>query len=226
MDSNPIFDHLNAEKKPRFQRTELSKVVSAFPSDLNMNSIRRFNAGPYALRLAPYYLHHSKEIKVLSAKVVNPKGVSQIIYKFTGLVSRFSHKRTRTVYVIPAALTQGILTYCSCKCGTRTIGACSHGTTVLYLIYATVNRVPPPSFSKRFFKVLDISSFAKPRRAEKKGRLAVADKSDTVRAIAGEDGDDEEGEGEAVVEEGDSEDSGGESDEDRDDESSSSAESL
>lgn len=183
MTQNPVYDLVNVpNNRPKFTLVDdISKVLQDMPSDLSLKTIRKFNCGPYALRLAPQYLAHSKELKVYKS---NHHG--QILFKITGMISRFSKTKTRTVYLTPSTSTLGIIIYCSCKCGTRTVGSCSHGITCIYFFLMKRDSISLPSPGKLFRNVHDISEFSKKQRAAKAGLRAVANVSDTVDRVVDE----------------------------------------
>jgi len=180
MTSNPVYDMVNlpVNKKPHFKTVDVRTALHEMPSDLNRASIPKFNCGAYALRLAPKYLAHSGDLRLGWSKFKN-----QIILKVSCLVSRFSKTKKRTVFILTSSVTLDLYTYCSCKCGTRTIGSCAHGITSPYYFWAARDQLAPPTPGSLFSSVRDLSEFSKPRRAERKGLKFSANASDAVQRV-------------------------------------------
>lgn len=124
--SNVVQDLLNSKKVSFLSLKSNEEVLDAAPSDLTPTSLREWNGGPYAIRLAPFYVEHVKgNLKFLKARVGD-----QTIYKVRGFRSRFSKTQARTVWVIFASVMRAT----RCYCGTRTIGGCSHAVALLWYI--------------------------------------------------------------------------------------------
>lgn len=170
-----------------FTQLEEDTFVGAAPSDLNLKSLRRWNGGPFAIKLAPQYIAHARS----TLKYYHAKKNEQDIYKITGWRSRFSKTKGRTVWIIFGGSIDATRCYCNCKCGTRTVGSCAHGVASMWLVLCLRKLVEDSSTSaSNFSNVLDITDFAVKRRREKKGHYipgAVADTIEFVRDDAGSD---------------------------------------
>jgi len=175
-----LVQDLVKHSKLKFKGISIQQFVDAAPNDLNsLAALRAWNGGPYAIRLAPHYLDHvTDELKFLHAH-----SRDQDIYKIQGFRSRFSKTQARTVWVIFSDSLSGTTCYCNCKCGTRTIGGCSHAVAALWLVLKERGViVGSMRTSQHDSVVFDITAWARERRAEKKAAALPApnDKADTV----------------------------------------------
>jgi hypothetical protein len=138
MTSNPICELLKSKARS-FSKCGLGLVLQWAPSDLNEENLRKWNCGPYALHLAPSYIENISEAGLsFSCAVLG----QQKFIKVTGFRSRFSKTKSRTVWALLNSCLMATMVYCTCKCGTRTVGSCSHGIALLYYLYCerTANR--------------------------------------------------------------------------------------
>jgi hypothetical protein len=173
----------------KWRKCDVGDMVKALPGDLNLNTLRQWNAGPYAIRLAPYYLQHTdiNELK-FSRAIFN----STPYFKITKFKSRFSKTKKRTVVFTFEDTIFSTYVYCTCACGTRTIGSCAHGVTALYYLMKLRDQrlqeqQEQEQQKKRFLEnspfekhVIDISEWAATRRAKKKGSIAPNSQAHTV----------------------------------------------
>lgn len=187
MISNPVKDISNLSD---WKECAVKVVVDALPGDLDNDGLRRFNTGPYAIRLAPRYIEHLDDEKIRWRR----RNVGdQTYFKITNIVSRHSKgsvKRTVTLTFGGDALATQV--YCTCPAGMRTIGTCAHGTAVLYSLikgrHGDPKPVVPPKVKRKArsspFKeyVTEFTLWSRQRRKEKKGRIAINARVNTVRA--------------------------------------------
>lgn len=142
------------------------------PGDLTLDSIRAWNGGPYALRLAQHYINQCGG----KLKFAFARHHDQVVVRAKGFRSRFKRTATRTVYFIFSGMTNATLAYCTCKSGARTIGSCSHSVSALvYLAHLRANTAwnpdtDHPRAEKKLEGILDISDFSLQRSREKKAQ--------------------------------------------------------
>jgi len=113
------------------------KSLHFFPR-YTLNDIKKWNHGPYQLILALKYIKHATDIKIW-ANDNHPNTI-----KFTGVLSRYSSNKTRRIYLrfipgIDDSLQDGVLAWCSCYNGQRTIGGCAHVIAMLYKILLVIS---------------------------------------------------------------------------------------
>ena len=189
---NTVFDlvssTLSSKKKPQWKRIGEAALIGRCPGDLNMVNLRKFNGGPYAIRLAPRYLDFQEP----SIVFMESRELTGIL-KVTGLKSRFSkNPKARTQYIQLGVYTKSTVIYCNCKCGTRTIGSCAHGIAVLYYLISLVRpqEIPSRSESNSFAEVIDLHDFAVETRKRNRSESFISRKTDMVSKIL-EENDDE-----------------------------------
>lgn len=169
--TNPVAE-LIKNKSVRFKSVDTKAAFKLLPGDLTMDALRDWNAGPYAIRLARAYLSEACD----ALRYSSSSSQLQTFLKVQGLKSRFSSGKPRAVVLLMAGTTAGIICYCTCKAGMRTVGGCAHGVAALYLFVMhkeaiLEGRPTEEALTKpvnNFSNVVDISTWAKARRREKK----------------------------------------------------------
>jgi hypothetical protein len=171
---------------------------------LSVDAIRQYGLGDYALKLALPYLQHASDISIKTHK---SKHYSNII-KIEGITSRYSKKTSPKHHKVflqfpddnerrDSALLnnydnedeflldiiKSINSYCSCKSGARTVGACAHVIATLYWLYANINDIPIPHYSAKLIDLQDnitnLQPFNEQRRKQKVNNDSVMTNVDT-----------------------------------------------
>lgn len=170
---NPVQRVMNTLK---FRACRIGELLNELPSDLTLKSLQDWNIGTYSARLAPYYLKHTdvERLKYWSATLNGTK-----YFKISNIASRFSASKKRRIILTFGGFAVSTFVYCSCACGMRTLGSCSHGVSMLYHLLTNREGVPETISRKRYIEqspfhqhVVDISSWAKDRKKEKKGAIS------------------------------------------------------
>lgn len=139
-----------AKQKSGWHGYTLQQLQSKnFIPDFDLTALRALCCGPYVLSLAiPYFQHANKIIYRMHANHPN-------VLQINGMISRHSrrNKGTITQYKIYHHFQNNnfmdTISYCSCDCGSRTAGLCSHMTASLYILYHQMNNIPMPKINKR-----------------------------------------------------------------------------
>ena len=132
------------------------------------------------MRLAKPYLDHSEQLKYFQ----HPN--QEEIFKIKGLVSRFSKKMEPKKYIILLKIPKegeikDILSYCTCKTGSRTLGGCFHSTAILF--HLTIDIKPEeaskkknsPTAKNKLKGIIDIRPFKKKKINSKKEKYKEAE---------------------------------------------------
>ncbi|CAF1565308.1 unnamed protein product, partial [Rotaria sordida] len=177
---------------------QVHQIVDFIPA-LTLETIRDYGLDDYALKLAIPYLQHATAICVKTHK---SKQYSNVI-KVEGIKSRYSKKSApkhhkiflqfdndnwENDYTLSSDYDNDyeswlnikcINSYCSCKSGARTVGACAHVITALYWLYCNINDVPIPGYSAKSItlqrNITDLQPFNQHRREQKTNKGDIYD---------------------------------------------------
>jgi DDE superfamily endonuclease len=141
--------------------SSFEEIKSKLPN-FDIDDIRQHALGQYALNLAVPYLQHASKIKIKTHEDVQYSNVIRL----EGITSRYSKKTNRKKHVVYLQFNENeeekeiqlnnenfttcfnkINSYCSCKSGARTVGACAHIIAGLYYLYTKMNNIEIPTES-------------------------------------------------------------------------------
>lgn len=142
----------------RWEKASESSVVD-FPK-LSMEDLKRITLGTYQIKIAKKYIgHHMKESSQFGIFIHREN---------TGLIrariqSRFSRSKTHDAWVKFETTENGYKAitglYCTCKVGERTLGCCSHLTSIIrYLGFDRHQPEKPKTFSRLAWDAIDCNA--------------------------------------------------------------------
>lgn len=171
LDQNPLFITISSLIKTNWKNISENQLREKIPDSLTLENIRKWNAGPYSLKLAPAYLKH---LQSLSFSVNNG------VIRCKGTKSRFTRKlktsKGHVTYILfgeeETFPMNEIFIYCSCPCGMRTIGSCAHGILCLYYLsfLKSGEKIPVsvPLSTSRVSEIINIEEFTRETKTTKK----------------------------------------------------------
>ncbi len=147
-----IYNDLKNDKYGNWYACTTHHVLKLLPSKIDLQSLRDWACGSYAIRLSLQYLHHANEFKYYRS-TSHPLDI-----KITGIVSRFSsnkiNPKMHKVYLRFSddgndVDLSGCFSYCTCKTGQRVCGGCAHTVAVLFILIHHLQSKPLPNILPR-----------------------------------------------------------------------------